>query len=248
MRAAPGAVPRAIAQPWRRIDIAKNPSTAARVANKRESHVNPGAVGAFLVAPPSPSKGFCRYPARRVIMQPYGESEFVMPLNRLALVILATLPTVAPSAAIGQTLQEKISRDQTLWVPNDDADMAAAMQKARSTLADFLALADAPRPSTSLFGVKVGTRANEHHVEYFWISPFTRVNGRFSGRIDNEPELATDVKLGDTMTFGEDQIVDWLYLENGRLRGNFTACVLFRREPREQAEAAIAKYRMDCKL
>jgi hypothetical protein len=45
--------------------------------------------------------------------------------------------------------------------------MAAAMQKARSTLADFLALADAPRPSTSLFAVKVGIPAGENHLEYF---------------------------------------------------------------------------------
>jgi len=59
MRAAPGAVPRAIAQPWRRIDIASNPSTAARVAKKRESRVNPGAVPLFLVARLGPRKSFC---------------------------------------------------------------------------------------------------------------------------------------------------------------------------------------------
>ena len=32
------------------------------------------------------------------------------------------------------------------------------------------------------------------------------------------------------------------------MKGNFTACVLFRHEPREQAEAEIAKYGMDCNL
>lgn len=185
------------------------------------------------------------------MLQPYGalqKKEFIMRLNRLAVAILTVLPTLAAAGAGAQTLQDKITRDQTIWIPDGDPDMAAAMQTARSTLGDFLALADAPRPPTSLFAVKVGIRADQHHVEYFWIGPFTHANGRFSGKIDNEPELAKSVKLGDTITFGEDQIVDWLYLEDGRMRGNYTACVLFRREPREQAEAAIAKYRMDCKL
>lgn len=171
-----------------------------------------------------------------------------MRLNRLALVIPAALVAVAASVATAQTLQDKINRDQTLSVIDGDPDMAAAMQTARSTLPAFLALAEAPRPSASLFSVKVGIRADEQHVEYFWIGGFTRANGRFSGKIDNEPELVKNMKLGDTITFEEDQIVDWLYLENDRMKGNYTACVLFRREPRAEAEAAIAKYGMDCKL
>jgi len=171
-----------------------------------------------------------------------------MRVNCLALLILTAPLAVAASGATGQTLQEKINRDKTISILTGDADMTAAMKAARSTLQGFLALADAPRPSTSHFAVKIGIRADESHVEYFWIGPFTHTNGRFSGKIDNEPDLAKNVKLGDTVTFGEDEIVDWLYLENGRMRGNYTACVLFRHEPREQALAAIAQYGMDCKL
>jgi uncharacterized protein YegJ (DUF2314 family) len=204
-----------------------------------------------LVARLRPSKGLLQAPLQtsyNATIQRIGDEEFIMWLRRLTLGILTALLAVAASGATGQTLQEKLKRDQTLWIPAGDPDMAAAMQKARSTLPDFLALADAPRPSTSLFAVKVGIPAGEHLVEYFWIDSFTHANGRFSGKIDNEPDSAKNVKLGDTITFGEDQIVDWLYLENGRVRGNYTACVLFRREPREQAEAVIAKYGMDCKL
>src|SRR5579883_311147 len=58
MRAAPGAVPRAIAQLSRRIDIASNPSTAGRVANNRESRVNPRAVPTLLVAGARGGKDF----------------------------------------------------------------------------------------------------------------------------------------------------------------------------------------------
>jgi uncharacterized protein YegJ (DUF2314 family) len=56
------------------------------------------------------------------------------------------------------------------------------------------------------------------------------------------------VKLGDTITFDEEQIVDWGYIENGRLKGNYTLCVLLKREPRKEAQALIARYSMDCRL
>jgi len=164
-----------------------------------------------------------------------------------ALFAAAAIMTGA-SQASGQTLQEKVRRDQTITIPRGDPEMAAAMQKARSTLSEFLALADAPKASTSLFAVKVGIPAKGNVVEYFWIGPFTRENGRFSGKIDNEPRSVEGLRLGDRITFDQDQIVDWLYLEDGRMKGNFTACVLFKRERREEAEAMIAKYRMDCKL
>lgn len=151
------------------------------------------------------------------------------------------------SHAYGQALQRKLRDDKTIWIATGDPEMAAAMRKAQATLSAFLAVADAPRASTSLFSVKVGIPA-KGAVEYFWIDHFTHQNDRFSGKIDNEPDIAETVKLGDTITFNRDQIVDWMYVENGRMKGNFTACVLFKREPREQALAVIAKYGMDCRL
>jgi len=172
-------------------------------------------------------------------------------IHALAFCAAVALTAVA-SPVCPQTLQDKLRDDKTIWIPKGDPEMAAAMQQARSTLAEFLALADAPRPSTSLFSVKVGIPAKDI-VEYFWIAPFTHQNGRFSGKINNTPEIADTVKLGDTITFEQDQIVDWMYVENGRLKGkrlkgNYTACVLLKREPREEAEAAILIYGMDCKL
>jgi uncharacterized protein YegJ (DUF2314 family) len=168
-------------------------------------------------------------------------------MHRCIPTLLLCVAAIMASAS-GQTLQDKVNRDQTLEIVTGDPDMAAAWKQARATLAEFLALADAPRPSTSAFAVKVGIRYSPQRTEYFWIGPFTHANGRFSGKIDNEPEFATSVKFGDTITFGEDEIVDWLYLDGRHMRGNFTACVLFRREPRAQAEAVIKKYGMDCKL
>jgi uncharacterized protein YegJ (DUF2314 family) len=174
-----------------------------------------------------------------------------MSRNLAAVVVLAALATsallVMPGRAGAQTLLEKVERDKTIAVPSDDPDMAAAMRKARATLPEFLALARSPRATMSKFAVKVAVR-DKGAVEYFWISPFVQRDARFSGEINNSPETVKNVKLGDTITFAEAEIVDWLYLEGTQMKGNYTACVLFKQAPREEAEAAIKRYGMSCDL
>jgi uncharacterized protein YegJ (DUF2314 family) len=71
-------------------------------------------------------------------------------------------------------------------------------------------------------------------------------NGRFSGTLDNDPDTVTTIKFGDTISFDEREIVDWLYLDGRRLKGNFTLCVLLRRSPRAEAEAVMTKYGLEC--
>lgn len=79
--------------------------------------------------------------------------------------IVMALAVVAPNS-FGQTPQDKLEKDKTAFLSKDDPEMNAAMRKARSTLPEFLALAAAPRPSTSKFHVKIGI-AEEKNVEYF---------------------------------------------------------------------------------
>jgi uncharacterized protein YegJ (DUF2314 family) len=123
--------------------------------------------------------------------------------------------------------------------------MAAAKRKARETLPEFLALARAPRPDTSEFAVKVGIRGKDI-VEFFWISPFVQTGKGYSGKINNDPQDVENVKLGDTIKFSEEEIVDWVYLDGKRMRGNFTLCVLFKRSPRPRAMDAANKLGLDC--
>jgi uncharacterized protein YegJ (DUF2314 family) len=112
---------------------------------------------------------------------------------------------------------EKAARDETATVADTDPAMAAAMHKAQSTLADFLKVAAAPKPGTQGFSLKVAVREGER-VEYFWITPFTNNGIRFSGEINNTPRVVHSVKLGQTITFAQSDIVDWLYIENGMMR------------------------------
>jgi uncharacterized protein YegJ (DUF2314 family) len=171
-------------------------------------------------------------------------------MRSIAVSIVLTAALAAPicgSPVMAETFMEKSQRDELSWVPRNDPDMAAAMRKARATLPEFLALARAPRPLTTGFAVKVAVRDGDN-TEYFWITPFKEQNRRFNGSINNTPRLVKTVKFGQALDFSEDEIVDWLYVDGGKMKGNYTVCALLKREPKEQAEAAKKRFGLDCDL
>ena len=157
-------------------------------------------------------------------------------------IILAVL-TVKPLSA--QTITQKAERDEVAIVAKNDPVMAAAMRKARDTLADFLVIAAAPKPGMTNFAVKVAIHQG-NDAEYFWIDPFTDENGRFSGRINNKPDLIRSVKLGQTITFERSEIVDWMYLDGDKMKGNYTACALLKSASRQEAEEFKKRFGLDC--
>ena len=159
--------------------------------------------------------------------------------------LIAALLAISSGDAVAQTLLERAERDEIARVPKGDPDMAAAIRKARKTLPDFLALVRAPRPTITSFAVKIGIPEGDD-AEFFWISPFRERDGRFIGRINNTPRTVKIVKLDQVIEFEEDDILDWLYHEDGRMYGNFTACALLKREPRNQAKAFMKKFGLSC--
>jgi uncharacterized protein YegJ (DUF2314 family) len=159
--------------------------------------------------------------------------------------LIVALAALAGGDARAETLLERAERDGIAYVAKDDAEMAAAMRKAREGLAEFLKLARSPRPTMRGFAVKVAITEGDE-TEFFWIAPFTQLKNEFSGEINNTPQLVKKVKLGQKITFKEDEIVDWLYQDGGRMRGNFTACVLLRREPPKEAEKFMKQFGLRC--
>jgi uncharacterized protein YegJ (DUF2314 family) len=160
-------------------------------------------------------------------------------------IALIGLLTASPLAA--QTVLEKAARDEIATVSASDPAMAAAIRKAQSTLADFLKLAAAPKPGTDNFSLKVAVHEGES-VEYFWIAPFIDSGGQFSGEINNTPRVVHSVKEGQTITFAQSDIVDWLYIENGMMKGNYTACALLKSAPKREAEEFKKTFGLNCDL
>ncbi|TIU81204.1 MAG: DUF2314 domain-containing protein, partial [Mesorhizobium sp.] len=118
------------------------------------------------------------------------------------LLALAPLPVRAQDTDQGD--------DKTVMVAPDDAEMAAAIAKARSSLDDFLALSDAPPPGTGRFKLKVMV-VDGHATEHFWVIPFKRTATGFVGILANEPKLVRNVVFGQNIKFSKDDISDWGY-------------------------------------
>ena len=156
--------------------------------------------------------------------------------------LIAALLVFIAGGAGAETVLDRANRGAIGMVARDDPDMAAAMRKARETLPGFLALARVPPPTVTTLAVKVAIEDRE----FFWITPFEQRGAKFSGRINNTPHMVKTVRLGQTIEFSEDEIVDWTYYDSGKSHGNFTACALLKREPRDQAEAFKQQFGLNC--
>lgn len=163
--------------------------------------------------------------------------------GKTPLIIVIGLLAATPLAA--QTVLEKAARDETATVADIDPNMAAAMRRAQSTLADFLKIAAAPSPGMQSFSLKVAVREGER-VEYFWIAPFANNGSQFSGEINNTPRVVHSVKMGQTITFAQSDIVDWLYIENGTMKGNYTACALLKSAPKSEVAEFKKVFGLSC--
>jgi uncharacterized protein YegJ (DUF2314 family) len=159
--------------------------------------------------------------------------------------LLVVLVTAGSAPAPAQTVLQRAERDELFLVPNEDPQMAAAMRKARATLKDFLALAKKPGEKMEGFAVKVAVH-DKGRGEYFWILPFEQKGDRFTGAINNTPRSVRNVTNGQTISFSESEIADWMYMDNGQMKGNYTACALLAREPKAQAEAFKKRFGLDC--
>ena len=117
----------------------------------------------------------------------------------------------------------------------DDPLMSAAMQSARESLPGFLALARHPAPTMERFAVKIAL-LGDGGPEFFWIYPFAHVADRFIGQINNTPLTLAGPKQGDTLTFGRHDIVDWVYMDAGVMKGNYSARAILKAAlPRDRA-------------
>jgi uncharacterized protein YegJ (DUF2314 family) len=124
-------------------------------------------------------------------------------------------------------------------------DVGPPLTKARKTLPDFLIVAAAPKAGMEGFAVKVAIREGGN-AEYFWITPFTSKDGTFSGEINNKPRLVRSVTLGQTITFGQSEIVDWMYMDGDKMKGNYTACALLKSASKQEAAEFKKSFGLGC--
>jgi uncharacterized protein YegJ (DUF2314 family) len=149
--------------------------------------------------------------------------------------IIALICAFVAAASLTSCSRHNSKDDKTISVSSDDAEMNAAIAKARASLPDFWQAYQKREQGESGFSLKVKIIDNEK-IEHFWVVDIERKDGKITGAINNDPDNVQNVKLGDKITVNEPDISDWLYLRNGKMVGNYTLRALFKEKPKSEVE------------
>ncbi len=114
----------------------------------------------------------------------------------------------------------------------DEAEMEAAIARARSEVDTFIAKMNAGEGED--FGVKVPI-TDSNGTEHFWLGEITYANGVFKGVIGNDAGIVQNVTLGQSWEVKKEEISDWMYMKNGKMHGNYTMRPLLKTMPEEEA-------------
>ncbi len=126
-------------------------------------------------------------------------------------------------------------------LPGNDAEMTAAVARAREGLPQFWERLANPADDERGFAVKLAISDGDM-TEYFWLVDLKRDGKEISGAIGNEPSAVSIVKLGERVRFSEEEIEDWSYLRGKKMVGNETMRPLLRRMSRSQADELKSLY------
>lgn len=137
------------------------------------------------------------------------------------------LPLLLGLTACSRSSGASEQQEQVVYVKGNDSAMAAAIAKAQATLDTFKSALSAPKPGAKTFSVKVGfpwgTKGEREHI---WLTEPKLEGTSISGKVNNQPVDVTTLELGQAVTAPLKDISDWMYVEDGVLRGGYTLRVL----------------------
>lgn len=128
---------------------------------------------------------------------------------------------------------------ETLQRNYDEKEMEAAIEKGRNTFNDFLTRFKTQQDGDQDYSVKVKI-SDDNGTEHFWLTDINLESEPYSGIISNDPGIVKCVKIGQKYSFTFKDISDWMYMNDGKMYGNYTLRVLVKSMPKKQAEAYLA--------
>jgi uncharacterized protein YegJ (DUF2314 family) len=142
-------------------------------------------------------------------------------------------------------------------IARGDPAMARAHEKSEQGLDGFLEKLSNPPPGTENYSIKLGfkdkaqgvaltTDQMAEGVEFMWVYQIGASGDHFTALLGDTPEYIHNIKPGDRVEFEKSDIFDWLYTDDGKVKGNYTACPLLLAGPKEQLEEYRVKYGIIC--
>ena len=104
--------------------------------------------------------------------------------------------------------------------PQEEA-MEKAMDEAVEKLDNFIAVLKTPKKGQEQFSVKFIVEVKDE-AEMLWLTEPKFDKGVFTGKLANQPAIAKHLKMGEVIKVKEDDVVDWMYVEDGKLQGGYT--------------------------
>jgi uncharacterized protein YegJ (DUF2314 family) len=163
----------------------------------------------------------------------------------LAVTALALGASVFNSGGALCGLLDATRDGRVVMVPTDDPAMTAAFAKARGALDGFLAKLANPPPRTEGCAIKIPI-GDRGEVEYFWLIDLTQNGDNLSGVVNNRPEAVHNLAKGQKIAFHRGDVADWMYFDDGKMIGDFTACAMLSHETGEVRETFRREYGLDC--
>lgn len=131
--------------------------------------------------------------------------------------------------------ESSLHDDVVILIDDDEPQMAAAIKKGRETLPQFWRVFEKRENGETNFALKVKITDGDTH-EHFWLTNLQRKQGKIFGTVDNDPQIVSNVRMGERLPIPEENISDWLYLRDGKMHGNFTIRPLFKSMPPEEVQ------------
>jgi uncharacterized protein YegJ (DUF2314 family) len=107
--------------------------------------------------------------------------------------------------------------------------MNQAIAQSRKEIGTFIEALANPKPSQTYFSIKKpfpwqDRNATSH--EHIWLSDVSFRDGKFHGRVGNEPVDVKGLKLGDEVELAKEEASDWMIIDDGSLIGGYTIIAL----------------------
>jgi uncharacterized protein YegJ (DUF2314 family) len=154
--------------------------------------------------------------------------------------VFAATQAAACSRTSGKRVLNSQDDDKVISVAGDDAEMTAAIEKARATLPVFWKAFEQQPKGVSGFALKVKIE-DANGAEHFWANKIEKKDSKIFGVINNEPNTVKSVTFGQRVAVMDEQITDWLFMRNDKMVSNYTLRPLMKRMPKDQADLLRAK-------
>ncbi|MFT3679908.1 MAG: DUF2314 domain-containing protein [Ferruginibacter sp.] len=136
---------------------------------------------------------------------------------------LHTITEVSPEDDANSLIDEK--DDNITQISSDDEAMNNAIQKAKLTFFNFDTAYKNGHFNKENFSVKIrfDVKGGGEHI---WADNITFENGAYFGILDDDASAINKIKSGDRVKITSSNLSDWLYEDNGVMRGGYTIRVL----------------------